>query len=71
MSRGNRRFLLTNFLAQVQGVTLALVRSILLQSALKRTIGRERLERRDDALNRRLLENLGATDLNEKNSKKK
>jgi hypothetical protein len=71
MSRGNRRFLLTNFLAQVQGVTLALVRSILLQSALERTIGRERLERRDDALNRRLLENLGATDLNEKNSKKK
>jgi hypothetical protein len=46
---------------------LALVRLIALQSALQRTVGREGLERKDDALEHRLLENLGATDLSNKN----
>jgi hypothetical protein len=50
---------------------LALVRLIALQSALQRTVGREGLERKDDALEHRLLENLGATDLSKKNKKKK
>jgi hypothetical protein len=44
-----------------------LVHSIAPQSALERTVGREGLERKDDALDRRLLESLGAADLSEKN----
>jgi len=39
---------------------------ISLQSVLEHTIGKEELERRNDALDRRVLEKLGATYLSEK-----
>jgi hypothetical protein len=46
---------------------LAPVCSISMQSVLERIVGREELKGRHDALYRRVLEKLSATDLSEKN----